>query len=307
MKKKVLLLGGLLVDRYLHLMYYPERGEDTLINEEKEYIGGCPYNVAISLKNLEAEPIVYSAIGNGPLGQFINDEITSKKLDKSCIFKAESGESGYCLIMLDNDKERTFFAKHGCEGQFNSEIISESLFDEIEYIYLTGIYVLYKDNNKELINFLIKAKEHGKKIIFDVAPMIGSIPKEVIEQILPLCHTLKVNKNERITLEKVINSDLRKSLLLSSVYCIIETNGSNGSIAYYDKQSMHIPSYPTNVQDSNGAGDNYIAGFIYGLLNNQDIEHCMKIANACGSLACETLGTTVTYTINDIENKIKNS
>lgn len=307
MSKKVLLLGGLLVDRYLHLMYYPERGEDTLINEEKEYIGGCPYNVAISLKNLGADPIVYSAIGNGPLGQFIEDEITTKKFDKSCIFKAQNGESGYCLIMLDNDKERTFFAKHGCEGQFSSEIISDSLFDEIEYIYLTGIYLLYKENNQDLIRFLAKAKQHGKKIVFDVAPMIGSIPKEIIEQILPLCHTIKVNKNERITLEKIIESELSKSQLLSNIYCIIETNGSHGSIAYYNNKSIHISSYPTTVLDSNGAGDNYIAGFTYGLLNNYDIEQSMKIASACGSLACETLGTTVTYTENDVKNKMKNS
>lgn len=307
MRKKVLLLGGLLVDRYLHLMYYPERGEDTLINDEKEYIGGCPYNVAIALKSLGVEPIVYSAIGNGPLGQFIEDEIRNKNLDDSCLFKSEKGESGYCLIMLDNDKERTFFAKHGCEGQFNPEIISSSLFEEIEYIYLTGIYALYKDNNQELIKFLTKAKEHRKKIVFDVAPMIGSIPEEVTKQILPLCHSLKVNKNERLTLEKIIDSELSKSSLLSNVHCIVETNGAQGSIVHYKNQSLHIPSYPTNIIDSNGAGDNFTAGFIYCLLQNLELEETAKFANACGSLACETLGTTVTYTENDVKNKMKNS
>ena len=40
-KKKVLLLGGLLMDRYLLADRYPGRGEDALVREERRQAGDC--------------------------------------------------------------------------------------------------------------------------------------------------------------------------------------------------------------------------------------------------------------------------
>lgn len=304
MKEKILLLGGLLIDRYLHLLYYPERGEDTLINKEKEYIGGCPYNVAIALKNLGVEPIIYSAIGDNSAGQFIQSELEANKLNTECVYTVPNSESGYCIIMLDQEKERTFFAKHGIEGQFDATMISDSLLSEINYIYLTGIYVLHEENNKALLAFLKQAHKLGKKIIFDVAPMIATLDRETLLQIIPLCYALKVNHNERLALEEIIQDKITDSPLLSNVYCVIETNGSKESITYINNTTLSVSSYPTQVIDSNGAGDNYLAGIIYGLMHNYSIQEAMHIGSACGSLACETLGTTVTYTLEDVETKI---
>lgn len=40
--KKVLLFGGLLMDRYIVTGRYPRRGEDTLIREEFQQPGAVP-------------------------------------------------------------------------------------------------------------------------------------------------------------------------------------------------------------------------------------------------------------------------
>lgn len=51
MENPVLMLGGLCLDRYCLLSQFPVKGQDTLIQDTFERIGGCPINAAFTLKN----------------------------------------------------------------------------------------------------------------------------------------------------------------------------------------------------------------------------------------------------------------
>jgi sugar/nucleoside kinase (ribokinase family) len=66
--------------------------------------------------------------------------------------------------------------------------------------------------------------------------------------------------------------------------------GSEGYIArdgenYYGGDQLSV-----NFKDSTGAGDNFDAGFIYGYIDNLNIEKSLKIANICGAKSVEYLG-----------------
>ena len=78
-KKKVLLLGGLLMDRYLLADRYPGRGEDALVREERRQAGGCPLNAARVLASLGAEPVLYSALGEDEMDLVLEDPSLEEK------------------------------------------------------------------------------------------------------------------------------------------------------------------------------------------------------------------------------------
>ena len=63
--------------------------------------------------------------------------------------------------------------------------------------------------------------------------------------------------------------------------CFIKTKG----------QSLMIPAYPhTRCIDTTGAGDNFAAGFLYGLSEQMSLADCGRFANMTASLAVESLG-----------------
>ena len=60
--------------------------------------------------------------------------------------------------------------------------------------------------------------------------------------------------------------------------------------------------------DSTGAGDNFVAGFLYSYLHNQDIEYCLKVANICGANAVTTIGGfSGSLTKKELEDKLNRS
>jgi sulfofructose kinase len=91
-------------------------------------------------------------------------------------------------------------------------------------------------------------------------------------------------------------SDERASLVeMKARYgCAIvgATLGARGALIYCDGQFIESPAFevPEGCRDTTGAGDAFHAGFIYGMLNDEDLETCMKLGNAVAALKCRSLG-----------------
>jgi sulfofructose kinase len=91
-------------------------------------------------------------------------------------------------------------------------------------------------------------------------------------------------------------SDERASLVeMKARYgCAIvgATLGTRGALVYCEGQFIESPAWevPGGCRDTTGAGDAFHAGFIYGMLNDEDLETCMKLGNAVAALKCRSLG-----------------
>ena len=292
--KKIVLLGGLMIDHYMYVDHYPMRGGDCIVEKEADYIGGCPYNVANALRQLNFDAMIYSHLFNDSQGQKIKEHLINNNFNTTLCIEDE-GKTGTCNIILDYKRERTFFSSQGNEGVFNRKDFTDDLIKDINYVYLSGIYLTYKNHNKEIIDFLKELHALDKIIIFNVSPMVASLPKDDIIEILSLCNIIKANKEEYSVIHSYVNPNEQ---------IILVTDGANGSTIYNGQYSRHHEAYCTNTLDSNGAGDNFLAGFIYAYDLGFNHTSCLDIASACGSLACEHIGTGVQITLNDIQLKV---
>jgi len=68
--------------------------------------------------------------------------------------------------------------------------------------------------------------------------------------------------------------------------------GERGALAVKDGKKYYRGGFKVDVVDTTGAGDAFNAGFLYGRLNNYDIDRCLLIGNACGALSCTGIGGT---------------
>ena len=72
-------------------------------------------------------------------------------------------------------------------------------------------------------------------------------------------------------------------------HAVIKT-GKDGCIAKSREETLLIPSYPVEVVDTTGAGDNFAAGFISALAEGKDFRGCCEYAVATGAVAVQTVG-----------------
>ena len=69
--------------------------------------------------------------------------------------------------------------------------------------------------------------------------------------------------------------DYLKNAYRNSVKCVIATLGENGSIAYDGEKFYRHGIRKVETVDTIGAGDSFIAGFMYAKMNGEDILSCL--------------------------------
>ncbi|WP_031074510.1 adenosine kinase [Streptomyces sp. NRRL S-118] len=74
---------------------------------------------------------------------------------------------------------------------------------------------------------------------------------------------------------------------------VVATAGSEGAYLLADGELTHIPAVapPAPVVDSNGAGDAFAAGFLYGWLGGEPLERCGRYGAVAGAHACTVPST----------------
>jgi sugar/nucleoside kinase (ribokinase family) len=82
---------------------------------------------------------------------------------------------------------------------------------------------------------------------------------------------------------------------------VIIKMGAEGCFIMNKNEQHMLPAYDVKVIDTTGCGDNFVSGFITGLLEGWDLQRCGLFANAMGSLNSMGLGAcSVTKTKGEV-------
>lgn len=70
------------------------------------------------------------------------------------------------------------------------------------------------------------------------------------------------------------------------------TSGARGALLYHEGVFTETPAFPVpgGCRDTTGAGDAFRAGFIYGMLQGEEVEACLTLGCAVAALKCRDLG-----------------
>ncbi len=306
MAKQVLLLGGLLMDKYLVVGRYPERGEDTLVTRQFQKVGGCPYNVARTLQNLGLDPVLYSAISSDEMGRELARTVEREGLNPSALYPLEGEPTGCCMIVLDGEGERTFFTFRGCEGHFDPARLPRPVVEEAAAVFVTGIYLLYPGWSEKAVDFLEELAAAGVPVLFDPGPLLGEMDPALLRRMVELASILTPNRRERRELERLLGiPSLPEWGFARRLVCLAETWGEGGARLYTPEGAKTLPALPAQVVDTTGAGDSFAGGLLAGLLMGQTPLQAAWTASACGALTTEAVGAHPSFTWADVRERLR--
>ena len=198
----------------------------------------------------------------------------------SMLFNAEDGPvsvktrvicDGHYITRIDNDIQS--------DGVEVLDRVREIDFSAYDYVIMSDYNKGYLDESVELIKHFNK---FGCKVIVD--------PKEHASHYEG---AWLVKPNEKEFQEYFINWQGN----------IIITQAGNPVIAKIDEKVYDIPVERVEVSDVTGAGDCFLAAFVYGLTRGYDYKHCLELAVKGSREAVKHVGT-YTLTVSDIEDRI---
>lgn len=299
---KTILLGGILLDRYLEVDHFPKVGQDTLIHRSFDLVGGCSLNVAVTLKNLGGRPYIVNKFGDDEIGSRIKQYVETLELPQDCMLLIPGGQTGYCLTVLDQTGERTFFTFRGCEIEYSPENIPSKLIADFSFVYVTGYYLLNPTTAKLVIDQIKQFHQKGSQILFDPGPLVNEIDQTQLRELMRVSDWFVPNSKELALIQQKIgvSENLVEWLFEQGITGVAVKKGGEGVDVFTPASNFTIKGFPVNPIDTNGAGDSFVGGFLYGLANKYPLRQAAMLANACGALTAKTKGSHTLFSLEDI-------
>ena len=288
--EKVLVLGSINIDFVSFVSRYPRPGETLVSNDFGIFQGGKGANQAIALAKLDVPTLILGKVGKDILSDFALSSLQESGVDTTGISNSQKNSSGSASIWVNAQGQNSIVIYPGANGEVDEDFIirHEKFFDDASW-FLTQFEIPLKS----ILLALKYAKKHGLKTVMDPAPA----KKINNDDIWGLVDYLLPNEIELKELTRTENI-LKAIHILKSrgVKEVIVKLGKQGA-AYENKDKLiTFPATPVEQRiDTTGAGDCFIAGFLYGMIQQRDISQAIKIANLTASYSIQKKGAAISF------------
>ncbi|PYX95261.1 MAG: hypothetical protein DMG71_09885 [Acidobacteria bacterium] len=273
-------------------------GAEEKINARRLEIhaGGVTANNLTQVARLGASAGWIGFIGDDDNGRIIQQEFEADGMDLSGIEVRRGELSSLTWIPVDDQGERCIYMFPNVTAKVTPKDIRSRFASHIQQArhFHTEASQLPLPPVLEAMRV---AKESDVKTIFDldVDPThfisAGLGTEDSLKEALRLTDVLKPCKAaaRELTGENDYEKMARRLLSLGPELVAI-TMGAEGSLIASADKITHVPAFKVTVVDSTGAGDAFMGGLSYGLLQGWDHERVGVFANACAALCCTQVG-----------------
>lgn len=290
-QRPIVVIGAAFADMILHLDALPHSGSDVSARDGGQQIGGCAFNVARALARLELAPVNAIPVGNGRWGQAVAQKMAQENLP--VLLHHTTHDNGWCLALVEANKERTFITVEGCEQHWSTALLAKIPLPQDAIIYASG----YEMASQELCQWLLGLAE-DKTLFIDFGPRLSGLDISFIQALLRKRPVLTLNRDELSVLSARLYGQENATLDAASrlvndwhlpVICRFDKDGA--WVVDPDAEPQHIPACRVNVHDTIAAGDSHCAGAIAGLACGMDLPQATHLGNEVAAIVVSKPGS----------------
>ncbi len=259
--------------------------------------GGNGHNEAVTLSRLGVATSIITKVGDDETGRRLLEHMENEGIDTSGSIIEENLKTGINVVLFDEKGERRFLTDpNGSLRKLSEEDVFKSAEFFGDIVSFSGMFVSPMIDIEATERIFKKIKEDPAKILVVdmVKPKKGEKISD-IKKLLPYIDYFLPNAEELRLLSEVRDEvdDAAHQLIKLGVEHVLVKEGKDGC-RIFDKSGCRCVEAVdgVNVVDTTGAGDSFVAGFIYGLCNDMSIEECAGFANAVASCCVEAVGAT---------------
>ncbi len=269
------------VDFLCLLPEFPVSNSKMEISRFERSGGGQVATAMVALSRWGVKARYIGKVGVDELGQFSMNSIRQEGVDVSSVTVEPNATNQFAVILVDGksgdrtilwDRDKRLMYR---EGELRKEEICSG-----KLLHLDGHDI------RAAIQSARWAKEEGIPTIIDidkVEPLTSALIREI---------DFVITSSRFPTLLTGIK-DPEKALSELQKHTpgfLCATLGLGGAIALAKGEILHVRGFEVKTVDTTGAGDVFHGGFIYGLLQNWEVDKILKFANAAAALKCRDLG-----------------
>lgn len=234
--------------------------------------GGSTLNAIVSLGRMGYRPYLISEIGDDRIGDIIDDFLLKNGISDKYLFRRKGNRSPLALAFLDenNDAEYEIFKDYAAQA-LHEEFPP---FEENDIVVFGSFFSINPAFRPQLVKYLNAARDKGAIIVYDPNYRNHHAHKRdqmqaALEENFSLAHIVRGSNEDFKNIYGLDDIDEIAQKIRSFCPNVIITANSRGTYLNTPNFSQWYPSLPIEPVSTIGAGDNFNAGIIHGLMHNQ--------------------------------------
>jgi sugar/nucleoside kinase (ribokinase family) len=305
------------VDRILTIERWPP--EETVANVVSErHFGGCPgHNMATALRRLGAEfPVeALGLIGDDADGRLLTAACDELGIARNGLIARDGVRTSHTLVMSSAATgKRTFFNMPGAHAVMTPDDFDFSATSaRFAHLGLPGLHDrldrVWNDEASGWVALLKRANAAGIKCNLELASVDPEMLRNIGLPLLPHLHSLIINDVEVGALAGIATADgngtniaacrlAAEKLMTLAPMDLLAVHFPSGAIALtrdggvHERASVRVPA--AAIIGSNGAGDAFAAGLLFGLHEDWPLPQSLRLAHASAAASLRSETTTGT-------------
>lgn len=291
-------------DSFLELMGI-EKGIMQLIEEDRGELlyaamtdrlqtpGGAVANTIAGVGALGLPTAFIGRVHDDTLGKFYAEAMQDSGTD-FVNAPVPGGElpTSRCMIFVTPDGERSLNTYLGISTELGPDDVPEEVAAGSELIFLEG-YLFDKDKGKEAFrqaSRLTRAGGGKAGIAISDPFCVDRHRPDFLDMIENELDFVIGNEHEIMSLFETDDLEAAMAKTAAMIPLMICTRSGDGVTIISGDERHDIPVEKVVPVDATGAGDQFAAGFIYGMLTGRDLETCGRMGNLCAAEVISHVG-----------------
>ena len=272
-----------------------ERSEElfSAMDERVQTPGGSVANTIAGIGSLGLATGFIGRVRDDELGHFYADAMTREGID-FVNAPVAGGElpTSRSMIFVSPDGERSMNTYLGISAELGPDDVDESVAAGAEVVFLEG-YLFDKDKGKDAFIRTARAcrAAGGKAGIAISDPFCVERHRADFVSLIENEMDFVIG-NEAEIRSLYQDNDLEADLARVAAACplVVCTRSGDGVSIIHKGERTDIPVNKIVPVDATGAGDQFAAGFLFGLVSGRDMDTCGAMGNVCAAEVISHIG-----------------
>jgi sugar/nucleoside kinase (ribokinase family) len=267
----------------------PEGQGGALIEEIRLSPAGAAGGTAVTLAKLGADVLSVGAVGTDDAGRVLVEMLERFGVDCSGLARRDDVQTSSTILPIRPNGDRPALHVIGANGTISIDEVPWDAISSAGFLHVGGPEFLGPENATEILS---RARSAGTVTTCDV--LADGWP-ELLDMLAPAMeHVDYLFPNEDQA--KALTGeggwqDAARALLERGVRCVVVTRGAEGAAIVTRDGIEEVPAFATDVVDTTGCGDAFVAGFIRGLSLDRAPREAALVGAATASFVATGLGS----------------
>jgi sugar/nucleoside kinase (ribokinase family) len=258
-----------------------------------ERSGGSAANTTVGITSLGGTAAFAGRIADDQLGAVFGHDIRAAGVHFGGVPARDGAPTGRCLVLVTPDGERTLNTFLGAAAELEPEDVDADLVRAAQVTYLEG-YLWDQPAAKEAFRYAAKVAHAGDRRVALSLSDRFCVERHRADFLALVDHEVDIliaNESEIGALYEVDDFDDALQRVVHHCEVAVLTRGARGSIVVHGDELHVVDAHPvTGVVDTTGAGDQYAAGFLFGLTHGYDLGTSARLGSLAAAEVISHLG-----------------